>query len=144
MARRSRRDNKPPSNPIASRQAVGPFPDQLSPSKLLSRHNEYMRRLDQLRRAVLRQIEDRRRFSFDRFKPAKTFGGTLAKTAMRSAPTKRKMPVGLSFADPKKVVICHRRQTRKEVIFARGSGGGSGKRKRNVKRNNYSNISCKG
>lgn len=46
------------------------------------------------------------------------------------------------FAAPRKVLVCVRRQARKEVIFAKGKNG-RGVRRRNPKRNWFSSVSCR-
>lgn len=45
----------------------------------------------------------------------------------------------LSFAVPKRVAICIRRKDRREVLFAKGVGGG---RVRKPRRNAWSSIKC--
>ena len=45
----------------------------------------------------------------------------------------------LAFAEPRRVLVCLRRQVRKEVLLALGKGGGG---KRKPRRNHLSEISC--
>lgn len=45
----------------------------------------------------------------------------------------------LAFAEPRRVLVCIRRQSRREVILALGKGGGG---KRKPRRNNLSEITC--
>lgn len=45
----------------------------------------------------------------------------------------------LAFAEPRKVLVCHRRKTRREVLLAHGQGGGG---KRSPKRKPTSEITC--
>lgn len=141
MARRSRRDLSTHLPPITRHpQPVEPTRFSLSP-KLQALRQSFIR-LEQLRRQVLRDIEDRRRFHFDPVKPARTVKGTLARTRLAKAPQTHRLPYTLNFVAPKRVAICVRRQTRKEVIFAKGRAGG-GRKRRSPKRNAYSSISCK-
>lgn len=99
--------------------------------------------LDQLR-AMVRAVEDRRRFH-----PLRTLrpAGALKRSSRRivlppaSNLPGRFPPTGLSFAVPRKVAICVRRKTRREVLFAlKKRGKGSGARRR--RRNRFSSISC--
>lgn len=46
----------------------------------------------------------------------------------------------VAFAEPQKLPLCHRRQTRKEVIHATGKAGG---KVRPPKRNEWSDVSCR-
>lgn len=48
----------------------------------------------------------------------------------------------VGFQHPWQVIICIRRQRRREVIFALGRGGKGGKRRRKVHRNFYSEVRC--
>lgn len=48
----------------------------------------------------------------------------------------------LVFAAPDRTVVCVRRNTRREVLFAKGRGGSGGKRRRNVRRNESSKYGC--
>ena len=49
------------------------------------------------------------------------------------------LPAGLSFKDPSKVLVCHRRKTRREVLLAQGKGGGGNKA---PKRKPTSEVTC--
>lgn len=83
-------------------------------------------------------VEDFRRFSPSRVNPALTLSGTRAKTRIQS-----RVPLSLArmqFAAPKSVLVCVRRHTRKEVLFARKVAGRSGIRKRTNSR--FSEVSC--
>ena len=141
MARRRRRDlsTQPPitSHP----RAVVPDPVRVSPltSRLIQNHI----RLELLRRQVLREIEDRRRFSFDVARVPKTYGGLISRQKVPSRRSAR-LPSNLAFVDPRRVLLCARRKTRAEVLHAmRKTGKGRGRR-RSPRRNAYSNISCRG
>lgn len=48
----------------------------------------------------------------------------------------------VGFKNPWQVMICVRRQKRREVIFAIGKGGKGGRSKRDVRRNEYSDVRC--
>lgn len=94
------------------------------------------------RASVLRQYEDRRLYHPDRrrlLRPAVTFSGS--NYALRSSPSKsRRVPFGVGFVAPRRVVVCVRRKQRREVLFA---VGGAGSRKmRRPRRNEYSNVRC--
>lgn len=111
--------------------------------------------LEALRREALSEIEDRRRFHPDRqFAPARDRNTRRARIVAASL-----LGSALSFQDPTirsgsipgtrsapaagysgKVAICVRRKTRREVLFARGKGGGGAKRSR--RRNYYSEVKC--
>jgi len=45
----------------------------------------------------------------------------------------------LAFAEPRRVLVCIRRRTRKEVLLALGKGGGG---KRKPRRNHLSEVTC--
>lgn len=55
--------------------------------------------------------------------------------------TKTYSPTLPAFHAPKTLALCVRRKQRREVIFAKGKGGGKHRRPR---RNKWSNYSCKG
>lgn len=94
----------------------------------------------------LRVIEDRRTFHPD-FVP-RTFSRSPAKIQVRNAPRNQKIQTPptprphYSFNAPDRVLVCVRRQRRKEVLFAKRHAGKSGQRKPRF--NQFSNISCKG
>lgn len=100
-----------------------------------------LRALDQAR-AIVRAIEDRRTWHPQRaLRPA----GAVPRAARRlvhSVSTARGFfpPSRFSFAVPKKVAICVRRKTRREVLFAKRSTGKGAKSPR--RRNRWSNIGC--
>lgn len=84
-------------------------------------------------------IPDRRQWS-----PAR-WGAPVAatrRTAVRLAvPVSgaKALPARVAFSDPRKVIICHRRKSRREVLFAFGKGGGGKKKPR---RSPWSDVSC--
>lgn len=91
-------------------------------------------------------IEDRRTYHPDGlFRPP----GSLNRSARQLVIAPIKSPAGkykfkgfspnTTFRDSSKVAVCHRRKTRREVLFAKGVGGG---RVRKGKRNYLSNFHC--
>lgn len=92
----------------------------------------------------LSALEDNRRSSFhDRRirSPFITLSGHAVKTVNKYAlPSQLSVPT-FKQQLPRDAVVCFRRQTRREVIFASGKGGGSHRRK--YKRNDTSKIICK-
>lgn len=97
---------------------------------------------------VLSEVEDSRRWTPEASpgleytpsrrldgSPARFKAGAATKVAVFS-PT----PV-VAFSTPSRVVVCVRRKRRREVLFARGVGGG---RVRPGRRSGTSGISCKG
>lgn len=98
-------------------------------------------------RLELRPFEDRRLFHpLQVFRPALTFTRRASARVVLSRPQGRPFssfssPDVLRFAVPRDVVMCVRRQDRREVLFAKRlmrSGGGSKKH-----RNYWSAISCR-
>lgn len=52
-------------------------------------------------------------------------------------------PVHVGFKTPASVMICVRREQRKEVLFAKSKGRAPGRPKRRPRKNSYSSISCR-
>lgn len=100
-------------------------------------------------RVALSQIEDRRTYHpLDFFRPARSFNRSQHSLVVKQ-PAKNKdrfsglrgLPTAIQFYAPKKVLVCVRRQRRKEVIHAlKKTGKGAAKRHR--RRSYYSNIHC--
>lgn len=94
----------------------------------------------------LKQIEDRRTYYPGKFRPAGLISvgkrpRLIAKqNPAYKAPSQTKAIV--AFAEPKKVAVCIRRKTRKEVLFATGKGG-SRKKQKPPRKSEFSDISCK-
>lgn len=90
----------------------------------------------------LSEVEDRRTFHpLDDFRPAMEIGGTRTGPRQVKKSFKPQLPFGLQFAVPEKTVVCVRRKTRREVIFAKRKQGGGRGRKRPTK-NWFSKIGC--
>lgn len=93
----------------------------------------------------LRPIEDRRTFYPARFsEPARSLPRSAARLVVRPKVSSRTqprlmVPSAVTFAAPKRVVLCVRRKRRREVLFARGKGGGGHRRPR---RNQFSDVEC--
>lgn len=95
----------------------------------------------------LLEVEDRRSFNPDPDVPARSsriWRSRLAvPTASRLAGRTASQPVygvgSIAFKAPAKVAICVRRKVRKQVLLAKGKGGGSHRKPR---RNRYSNVWC--
>lgn len=102
---------------------------------------------------ALREIEDRRTYHPQGPKrPARSVDKPLHRLVITKgpehpAPSKRSqatlsaLPKGVSFHAPKKVLVCVRRQARKEVLFAL-SKTGKGARARRRRHSYYSKIGC--
>lgn len=100
----------------------------------------------------LTSIEDRRTFHPDNRllvgPPTRSF--LLSDTPIVTRPptprmlvrNPHRMPSGLAFQAPREVLVCVRRQQRREVLHALGRAGRSGPQRR-PRRNLNSNISCK-
>lgn len=104
----------------------------------------------------LYEVEDRRTFwpeEFDEtsFEPARRLSGAPARLSYPSRAARRQSgrrasrldtfsPV-IAFQDPSRVLICVRRQARREVLHARGFYGRSAMRAPH--RNVYSSVSCR-
>lgn len=96
--------------------------------------------------ALLRSIEDRRTFHPERaYRPARSFNKAVHRLVMSpkvSGPrTPGKLPLGVHFEAPKKVLICVRRERRREVLHAlKKTGKGSSRKFK--RRNFYSDVRC--
>lgn len=102
-------------------------------------------------RHLSRDVEDRRRYHpLADYAPPLTFRGVPAKVQVKqkfSRPHKMagfstpSVPKRVAFTAPKKVLVCVRREQRKEVLFAlRRTKKGSGSKKF---RTPFSEVSCK-
>lgn len=92
--------------------------------------------------APLRLIEDRRTYHpLGPDRPARQVSGHPSKPLQVKPSKKFRLPPQLGFSDPTRVVVCVRRKTRKEVLFALKKMG-AGKRRRRPRRNWLSNIEC--
>ena len=103
-----------------------------------------------LSRSSLLDIEDRRSFHpLQDYRPAKGSSKLASVLYVRPVgdrkPAKAKSkwsPETFSFTIPKKVSLCVRRHQRREVLFALKKTG-KGSRKRERRRNYFSDVSCK-
>lgn len=88
-------------------------------------------------------LEDRRQYHpEDYYRPARSVTSEDRNVNVKT-PAKKfspALPFGLQFAVPDRVAVCVRRKQRREVLFAKGRGGG-GRRKRPHK-NWHSKVSC--
>lgn len=90
---------------------------------------------------LLQAIEDRREFHPEQAaRPARSFSRSTHSLAV---PPQRggRLPIGVTFHNPTKVLVCVRRKSRREVLFAlqkTGKGSALGKRRRS----HYSEIQC--
>lgn len=100
-------------------------------------------------RVALSEIEDRRTYHpLGFFRPARSFNRSQHTLVVKQPPKNRDrfsglrgLPTAIQFHAPKKVLVCVRRQRRKEVIHAlKKIGKGAAKRFR--RRSYYSNIHC--
>lgn len=128
---KSKRSNAIPLS--IARPAVGPIKisSSMAPLKALSNR--------------LRLIEDRRTFSFaGPHRSARSTSSAHHQLVVKKAPVSSHRGFSLSphvaFHAPKKVLICVRRKTRREVLFAKNRYGGHHKKPR---RNFFSSVSCR-
>jgi len=85
----------------------------------------------------VRSLEDRRLFHPERFRrPA----ASVLRTDRSVREVFRGKRAVMMFSVPKRVSICVRRKERREVLFAKGKGGGG---KRHPRRNYWSSVSCR-
>lgn len=85
---------------------------------------------------ILQEIEDRRRYT-----PSPWIIATAREPARVVVDRSKYSPfIAHRFPDPERVLVCARRQIRKEVLHARGVAGG---KVRPPRRNELSKISCK-
>lgn len=108
---------------------------------------------------LLVEVEDRRRWTPDRYEPARTVLGAPARfqaTPLPPAPRKSLSGAGrpfpgdvfsvshrIGFRDARRVSVCVRRQARREVLHALGvAGRGAGSFKPR-KRSEFSDVSCR-
>lgn len=97
----------------------------------------------------LTQVEDRRLYHpLGPARPARSLSGAphrlIVPKARPQARSRSRLNINsvvhhIGFANPKKVLICIRRKMRREVLLAKGRGGGGHRRPR---RSHYSNIVC--
>lgn len=88
-----------------------------------------------------REIEDRRYWHPDPVAPARSFSRSRHRLTVSSSRPSRQTKAAISFASPRRVLVCVRRQVRKEVLFATRRNGRNGGR--NYRRNAYSEVSCR-
>lgn len=92
--------------------------------------------------STLREIEDRRQFHPERqFRAARSLSKPLHRLVVSSTP-KGRMPVGVRFEDPHKVLVCVRRNQRKEVLHALRKTGKGKAAKRPRRRSYYTDVRC--
>lgn len=94
-----------------------------------------------VRKALAGPLVDRRQWHPERWdRPLAAVPRSAARVVVKdSATPQRRLPAQLAFSDPRKLLVCHKRKERREVILALGKGGGGN---RPPKRNRWSNISC--
>lgn len=89
-------------------------------------------------------VEDRRTFHPERaFRPALLFSGRPSRTTFKPSSVRYPgdVPARVMFRAPPKVLVCVRRQARKEVLHALRKTGRVGQRA--PRRNLFSSVSCK-
>lgn len=132
----------------ASRYGSDPLPDVV-PTRTLSREPGFLSEaqkatLGPLRRKLVQQLEDRRRFEMAYLQglqlAAKGIAKASAEVVERTTPTRppRSNP-DLGFRVPQDVSICAKRSQRREVLLAQGKGGGN---HRPPRRNKWSDVKC--
>lgn len=139
-SKKSRQDDAISSPPIARRTPV-----VLSSREIIDRiRREALTRqlADIRRRAALTAIEDRRTFNpAGPRRSARSFNRAHHALKVKPVRGSRRLPTKVMFDAPKKVLVCVRRQRRKEVIFAKGKAG-RGHARLSPRRNWYSDVSC--
>lgn len=96
------------------------------------------------RRDHLRLVEDRRYFHpMGPARPASAFTRSSSRVVVPKWSTVGAAGVTakLAFNSPSSVLVCVRRKSRREVLFAKGKGGRRGQRR--PKRNIWSSIKCR-
>lgn len=130
MARRGRNQT-----PRSTRSSYDPL---VSPSNIL--HS--LQALENAR-AIVRALEDRRRYHpLGPYRPASAVSRSSRRLVVSrpgATQSRTRLPSGIRFADPQKVSLCVKRKTRREVIMAKGKGGGAHRRPR---RNQFSDVKC--
>lgn len=92
-----------------------------------------------------RPVEDRRTWHpSGTLRPVRTARGTgaMVKARSRVGQSPFAAPAALSFVDPSNVLVCVRRQRRKQVLHALGIAGGTGFKAPRFNRNSL--VSCEG
>lgn len=94
----------------------------------------------------LNLIDDRRSYHPEpATRPARLFSGAVASVKATITPKhvsgKSRVPVQIAFTAPDQTLVCVRRKTRKQVLFAKRKTGKAGQRK--PKRNMWSNVRCR-
>lgn len=89
----------------------------------------------------LRTIEDRRTYYPQPHTRAAASFDTPRHRLVASKSPMFRIPIGVSFEEPRKVLICVRRNTRRSVLFAlKRTGKGAGKKKH--RKSMYSDVRC--
>lgn len=86
----------------------------------------------------LSEIEDRRVNYFSKPRPTLSIQGD---TKVKAAKSRLETSPFLGFQNADKVIVCVRRKTRRQVLFAKNKAG-SGKRQKSPRYNSNSNIRC--
>nr|QJB20468.1 MAG: hypothetical protein [Microvirus sp.] len=97
--------------------------------------------------APLTTVEDRRTFHPDgEQRNARSFRRSYHLLTQPQAPSvlaqRPHMPVGVAFDNPRDVLVCVRRKTRRQVIHALGKAG-KGVARKAPRRNHYSDVKCR-
>jgi len=99
--------------------------------------------LGPIRRALVQQVEDRRRLYLDTLKAAQVAHArgltTVAAQLFENSERMIYAAPRLGFNIPAQVPVCVRRKSRREVILAKGKGGGKHKK---PTRNQWSDVKC--
>lgn len=94
-------------------------------------------------RQIVAGLEDRRRFSFPFSMPPASVRRSDRQLVVNYSTNVHGRATfhGLKFSVPERVALCAKRKIRREVMFAKGVGGGRGKR-RPYRRNDLTEIGC--
>lgn len=133
MARRARKNSRNRAKPVHSLPTVRFRPRPVSP---FVGYDAFAGK-----KTVL---EDRRQFHPMRaLRPAFSLPRAAARLVVKEPRRPRSFlaqtRATIAFADPRRVLICIRRKTRREVLMALGGGGGG---KRKPRRNQHSDVRC--
>lgn len=137
MAKKSRKDKSRSATPMSVARPRSLL--QIHPVVLKAMKSQTLQTL----RQRLRTIEDRREWHpLGPRRSARSFNAAHHQLVVKQ-PRKQshKVPKGIRFHAPRKVLICVRRKVRREVMFALNKRG-KGSARRNRRRNWYSAISC--
>lgn len=94
-------------------------------------------------RALIAQMEDRRRFTFDPLSPPVAVRRSDRRVVVSASSAHGRSNFhGLKFSVPERIALCAKRKIRKEVLFAFKFAGRGGAKRKAYRRNFWSSIGC--